>query len=137
MGVEWVIIEMHLQPDEHAAHGPLEGVHCRFANETPLSVRIPSATRRCGFDKLSPLIKNLAHTLHPPLIVPTQPLEPPDPPISLPSLIFLTSTAPITRLRANDQLCNHRLDEARGLLRATFRNPQETLAESRLGGDPS
>ena len=128
--------EVDAHPDKHSAHGPLERIHRRCVDETPLGIRTVPVACSFSFHKLRALIENPAHALHPPFVVTPQSFEPAYPAVRLPALVLLAATTSFVRLGTDDQLRDDRLHEAGRLLGTAFRNAEKALAESGLRGYP-
>lgn len=128
--------EVDADPDEHTAHGKLERIQSRCVDEAPLGIRTAPGARSFGFHKLRALVEDPTHILHPSFVTPSQPFEPADPAVRLPALVLLAATPSFVGLGTDDQLCDHRLHEAGGLLGTAFRNAEKALAEGGLRGYP-
>ena len=105
--------EVHAQPDEHAALGPLEGVQGRGGDDAPVEIFGAILVGEIGrvrggigsvefevyqmaletgaaprFHKVRAFIKDAAHGVHAPLVVSAEPFQPAHPPGDFPACLF-------------------------------------------------
>ena len=147
--VERVCLEVDLEPEEHAADRPVEGVHLRLLYYGPFvvcgggggGVQTVAAP---GFDLVFARVEDFAHFSHATFVIPAEPFNPADPAVGFPArargkpafaALFVGREAIV--VGTEEELGDHALHESGRLLGGCFSDAKDTFHKLRLGGDPA